>query len=83
MRLWLVSREYDTRQTVTLTYASVNGRRSYTRQASIELLQRKPITAAIDRDEADTDPVDDDELRDRYAAEADRMAADHDPDDEI
>jgi len=83
MRLWLVSREYDTRQTVTLTYASANGRRSYTRQASIELLQRKPITAAIDRDEADTDPVDDDELRDRYAAEADRMAADHDPDDEI
>ncbi|GAA0214457.1 hypothetical protein [Halobaculum roseum] len=82
MRLWLVSREYDTRQTVTLTYASVDGRRSYTRQASIELLQRKPITAAIDRDEDDTEPVDD-ERRERYAAEAERMAADHDPGDEI
>ncbi|MFC7135885.1 hypothetical protein [Halobaculum litoreum] len=83
MRLWLVSREYDTRQTVTLTYASVDGERSYTRQASIELLQRSPVTAAVDRDGTDTEPVDDPATRERYAAEAERMAADHDPDDEV
>ena len=83
MRLWLVSREYDTRQTVTLTYASVDGERSYTRQASIELLQRNPVTAGIDRDEADTEPVADAGTRERYAEEAARMAADHDPDDEV
>ncbi|MFC7069942.1 hypothetical protein [Halobaculum lipolyticum] len=83
MRLWLVSREYDTRQTVTLTYASVDGERSYTRQASIELLQRSPVTAAVDREETDTEPVEDADARARYAEEAERMAADHDPDDEI
>lgn len=83
MRLWLVSREYDTRQTVTLTYASVDGERSYTRQASIELLQRRPVTAAVDRDESDTEPVTDESTREQFAAEAKRMADEHDPDDEI
>ena len=83
MRLWLVAREYDTRQTVTLAYATVDGRRVYTRQASVELLQRSPVTAAIDRERAETEPVEDPELRERYAAEAERMAGDHDPDDEI
>ncbi|UIP00061.1 hypothetical protein Hbl1158_01430 [Halobaculum sp. CBA1158] len=83
MRLWLVAREYDTRQTVTLTYASVDGERSYTRQASIELLQRNPVTAGIDREKAETERVEDAEIRERYAAEAERMAAGHDPDDEV
>ncbi|MFC7097334.1 hypothetical protein [Halobaculum marinum] len=83
MRLWLVSREYDTRQTVTLTYASVDGDRSYTRQASIELLQRNPVTAGIDRDRGDTEPVEDPATRERYAEEAGRMADEHDPGDEV
>ncbi|WP_435063411.1 hypothetical protein [Halobaculum sp. EA56] len=83
MRLWLVSREYDTRQTVTLTYASVDGERAYTRQASVELLQRNPVTAAVERDESDTVAVEDESTRERYAAEAERMAATHDPDDEV
>lgn len=83
MRLWLVEREYDTRQTVTLTYATIDGERSYTRQASIELLQRSPVTAAVDRDREDTAAVADASTRERYAAEAERMAADHDPDEEV
>lgn len=83
MRLWLVEREYDTRQTVTLTYATVDGERSYTRQASIELLQRNPVTAAVDRDREDTAAVEDAATRERYAAEAERMAADHDPGEEV
>lgn len=83
MRLWLVSREYDTRQTVTLTYASVDGEHSYTRQASVELLSRNPVTAGVERDEDDLEPVEDGGTRERYAAEASRVAEDHDPDDEI
>ncbi|PSQ04553.1 hypothetical protein BRC97_11265 [Halobacteriales archaeon QS_6_71_20] len=83
MRLWLVAREYDTRQTVTLTYAAVDGRRVYTRQASVELLRRNPVTAAIDRERSNTERVGEADRRERYAAEAERMAADHDPADEV
>ena len=83
MRLWLVEREYDTRQTVTLVYATTDGEREYRRQASVELLGRNPATAAVERDGADLDGVDDPETRDRYATEAARMAENHDPDDEV
>ncbi|MFB6244575.1 MAG: hypothetical protein ABEH80_10780 [Halobaculum sp.] len=83
MRLWLVERSYDTRNTVSLTYASTDGSAVYRRQASLDLLARSPATAAVDRDEADVEPVEDAQRRDRYATEASRMADDHDPDDEI
>lgn len=83
MHLWLVEREYDTRQTVTLVYATPDGGRQYRRQASVELLSREPTTAAVDRDGADLDAVTDPETRDRYAEEAARMAERHDPDDEV
>ena len=83
MQLWLVEREYDTRQTVTLVYATPDGERQYRRQASVELLGREPTTAAVERDADDLDPVADAETRNRYAAEAERMAERHDPDDEV
>ncbi|WP_435126243.1 hypothetical protein [Halobaculum sp. D14] len=83
MRLWLVEREYDTRQTVTLRYATVDGDATYTRQASVELLQRNPATAAVEKTEDDVAAVDDEEARERYAAEAERMADEHDPDDVV
>jgi hypothetical protein len=83
MRLWLVEREYDTRQTVSLTYASEDGERRYRRQASVELLGRNPATAAVDRPEEDLEAVEDGETKSRYAAEARRMAGRHDPDDEV
>lgn len=83
MQLWLVEREYDTRQTVSLTYASEDGERYYRRQASVELLQRTPATAAVERDAAELERVSDAETRKRYATEARRVADRHDPDDEI
>lgn len=83
MRLWLVDREYDARQTVSLTYASEDGERYYRRQASVELLGRKPATAAVDRPASDLERVGNDETKERYAAEARRMAERYDPDDEV
>ncbi|ESP89539.1 hypothetical protein [Candidatus Halobonum tyrrellensis] len=83
MRLWLVEREYDTRQTVTLVYATPDGERRYRRQASVELLSRNPATAAVERDGDDAEAVTDAETRERYAAEASRMADRHGPDDEV
>ncbi|QLG60798.1 hypothetical protein [Halorarum salinum] len=83
MRLWLVEREYDARQTVSLTYASEDGERYYRRQASVELLGRNPATAAVDRPESDLEAVESDGTKERYAAEARRMAERYDPDEEV
>lgn len=83
MRLWLVEREYDARQTVSLTYASEDGERYYRRQASVELLGRKPATAAVEHSESDLEAVESDETKERYAAEARRMAERYDPDEEV
>ncbi|WP_313692564.1 hypothetical protein [Halorarum halobium] len=83
MHLWLVEREYDTRQTVSLTYASEDGERYYRRQASVELLSRNPATAGIERPESELGLVEDEETVERYASEARRVADRHDPDEEI
>lgn len=82
MKLWLVERSYDTRNTVTVTYATTDGDHVYRKQASIEQLAQSPATAGIERDRDALDATDD-EHRDRYAQEATRMAEKHDPDDEI
>ncbi|ERH12607.1 MAG: hypothetical protein J07HB67_01628 [halophilic archaeon J07HB67] len=83
MRLWLVERSFDTRNTVTITYASRDGEHAYRMQATVDRLRRTPATAAVDRDSETVDGVADADRRERYATEARRMAADHDPDDEV
>lgn len=84
VRCWLVNREYDQRNLVTLTYATPEGDRIYTRQAALESLQRGDgVTAAVDVDPAKLDEVEDEELRERYAVEAERVAADNEPDDTL
>ena len=85
MRLWLVERSFDTRNTVTITYASRDGEHVYRMQATLDRLGRNPATAAVDRDADDetVERVTDEGRREQYAAEADRMAANHDPDDEV
>ncbi len=84
VRCWLVERDHDQRNLVTLTYATPDGAQTFTRQSSLETLQRRGgVTAAIDVDADDLDAVDDDEVRERYAKEVDRMQERHDPDDEV
>jgi hypothetical protein len=85
MRLWLVERSFDTRNTVTISYASTDGEQVYRMQATLDRLGRNPATAAVDRDPGDdrVESVTDTERKQQYAAEARRMAADHDPDDEV
>jgi hypothetical protein len=85
MRLWLVERSFDTRNTVTISYASTDGEHVYRMQATLDRLGRNPATAAVDRDSDDdrVEPVTDADRREQYAAEARRMAADHEPDDEV
>ena len=84
-RLWLVERSYDDRNLISFTYATVDGTRQLRKELSMTLLRRRsrPITAAIDvEDDEELGAVDDSD-RERFAAEASKMASEHDPDDEI
>jgi hypothetical protein len=83
-RLWLVERTYDDKGLISLAYATADGE-------SVRRIERAPIaversggvTAAVDADPETLEPVDDEDLRDRYAAEATRMAERHDPDETV
>jgi hypothetical protein len=85
VRAWLVGREYDDRNLITLTYATTDGERVFTRQHAAATMRQRGIdaTAAVDVDPADLDAVEDADDRERYAREATRMADDHDPDEAV
>ena len=81
-RVWLVDRDVDSRNLVTMTYATPDGERAFSRQAALDSLARRDApTAAVDVDDDRLDPVDDPETAERYAAEAQRVAEEHDPED--
>jgi len=83
-RLWLVERTYDDKGLISLAYATADGE-------SVRRIERAPIaiersggvTAAVDADPNALEPVEDADLRDRYAMEATRMAERHDPDETV
>lgn len=83
-RLWLVERTYDDKGLISIAYATTDGE-------SVRRIERAPIaversggvTAAVDAEPETLEPVDDEALRDRYAAEATRMAERHDPDETV
>jgi hypothetical protein len=83
-RLWLVERTYDDKGLISLAYATTDGE-------SVRRMERAPIaversggvTAAVDTDADTLESIDDDDLRERYAAEATRMSERHDPDETV
>lgn len=81
VRCWLVERGIDSRDLLTLVYATPDGERALRRELSAANVGG--VTAARDVDPGALEPVADEETRERYAREARRMADDHDPDDEI
>ena len=83
VRCWLVERDYWDKDLVTLVYATPDGERTLTSQRSSNMLVHKPVTAAQDVPEADLEPVTDAAERERYAAEAERMREQHDPEDTV
>ncbi len=83
VRVWLVERGYTSRDLVVLQYATPDGERVYRRELSAQALDGASVTAARDVSPDDLESVDDAETRDRFAAEAERMADEHDPDDEV
>jgi hypothetical protein len=84
VRAWLVERSYDDRNLITLVYATPDGARALRRERSATVMhqQGSRVTAAVDVAPDALSPVDPAD-RDRYAAEAARMADRHAPDDEV
>ncbi len=83
VRCWLVERSYDDRDIVTLVYATGDGARYNQRELSATALSRISVTAAREIPDDDLRAVEDPATRERYAAEAERMAESHDPDDPV
>lgn len=83
VRCWFVERNYNDRDLIILTYATPEGDRVYTRELAAQVIDTETVTAARDVDPDNLEAVSDPETRERYAAEAERVAAEHDPDDTI
>ena len=81
--VWLVDRQFDSKGLVRLTYATEDGERVHTKElAEQRLVTGDGVTAARDVDESALGESPDDEVE-RFAAEASRVAAEHDPDDVV
>jgi hypothetical protein len=86
VRMWLVERTYsdDEQNMVILTYATPDGERYFRKERALtSFTDVRDTTAAVDAPSSNVGTVDDPADRERYAAEATRMANAHDPDDVI
>ena len=86
VRVWLVERTYsdDEQNVVILTYATPDGAQYFRKERALTSFSDvRDTTAAVEAGPGEVGPVDDPELRERYATEARRMREAHDPDDVI
>ncbi|MFB6084231.1 MAG: hypothetical protein ABEJ94_08305 [Halorientalis sp.] len=83
VRIWLVEREYSDKGLLTLVYATPDGERYMQSNRSSNMLRDGGITAAKEASPDQLKPVEDPDLRERYATEAARVAENNDPDEEI
>jgi len=84
VRVWLVERTYsdDEQNIINLVYATPDGDRYLRKERALTSFQDvRDTTAALDAAPSNLGRVDDPDRRERYAAEARRMRARHDPDD--
>ncbi|WP_248896976.1 hypothetical protein [Haloplanus halobius] len=85
VRVWLVERTYsdDEQNLIILTYATIDGEQYFRKERALtSFTDVRDTTAAVEADPDDLGTVEE-ERREEYAAEAQRMAAAHDPDDII
>jgi hypothetical protein len=86
VRVWLVERTYsdDEQNLIILTYATPDGERYFRKERALtSYTDTRATTAAVDADTDNLGTVEDETLREQYAAEATRMRDQHDPDDPI
>ncbi len=86
VRLWLVERTYsdDEQNLIILVYATTDGRRYFRKERALTSFTgaERETTAAIEEHPDNLGTVEPGD-RQRYAAEAGRMASKHDPDDSV
>jgi hypothetical protein len=87
VRVWLVERTFsdDEQNIVILIYATPDGTRYLRKERALTSFTgpARETRAALDADPDALAPVDDPGTRERYAAEASRMADEHDPADAV
>ncbi|WP_135535929.1 hypothetical protein [Halostella pelagica] len=86
VQVWLVERTYsdDEQNMIILTYATTDGERYFRKERALTSFgDVRETTAAVDADLDNLGSVNDPDLQEQYAAEAQRMADIHDPDDVI
>ena len=87
VQVWLVERTYsdDEQNLIILTYATPDGERDFRKERALTSFtgDRRGTTAALTVDEDNLGHVADDETRERYATEVDRMRERYDPDDQV
>lgn len=84
--VWLVERTYsdDEQNLIILTYATTDGGQYFRKERALtSFTDARDTTAAVRAPPENLGDVDDPDLRDRYAREARRMAAEYGPDDVI
>jgi hypothetical protein len=84
----MVERTYsaDSPNILVIVYATPDGERYLQKEWAFNRFgsTRAPeVTAAMEADPDDLHPVEDDELREQYATEAERMQERHDPGDPV
>ena len=81
--VWLVDRQFDSKGLVRLTYATEDGERIHTKElAEQRLVTGDGITAGREVEETALGESPADEIE-RFAAEASKMAAEHDLDETV
>lgn len=87
VRLWLVERTYsdDEQNIVILIYATTDGRRYHRKERALPTFtgSHRETPASMTQPPDQLGEVSDPELRERYAREANRMAASHGPTDPV
>ncbi|ELZ01039.1 hypothetical protein [Natrialba aegyptia] len=85
-RVWLVERTYsdDEQNLIILVYATPDGEKYFRKERALtSFTDMRDTTAALDVNPDNLGAVEDEAEREQYAAEAERMAETHDPDDPI
>ena len=86
VRVWLVERTYsdDEQNLIILTYATPDGEQYFRKERALTSFgDVRDTTAALNADRNNLGSVNDPDLQEQYAAEAQRMADIHAPDDVI
>ena len=83
VRVWLVERGYNNRDLIILKYATTEGDQVFRRELAAQAIDMDTVTAAKEASQDNLETVDETEVKERYEAEATRMADKYDPDDVI